>query len=637
MNRSRHPLMALIVAWGWWLLWTIAPAATVATAAWAQTGLAGTIDTSFGDNTLQPGRVLTDFRALASGIRSLSQLTAMLLQPDGKVVVAGYSNSPNGDINFALVRYNANGTIDTSFGDNTQQPGRVLTDFAALASGSRSTDVVNALLLQPDGKIVAGGYSNSPNGADFNFALVRYNANGTLDTSFGDNIQQPGRVLTDFRALADGSRSGEMIQALALQPDGKIIAAGWSSSPNIDLNFALVRYNPNGTLDTGFGDSTQQPGRVLTDFGPLPDGSRSNDEIAAVVLQPDGKIIAGGYSLSPNGDKNFALVRYNANGTLDTSFGDNTQQPGRVLTDFRALPAGSRSTEMIQALVLQPDGKIVAAGSSNSPNEDSNFALVRYNPNGTIDTSFGDNTQQPGRLLTDFRALPDGSRSTEILAALVLQPDGKIVAGGYSNSPNGVDYNFALVRYNGNGTLDTSFGDNTQQPGRVLTDFAGGSDVLRALALQPDGKIVAAGFSASPSGNYNFALVRYYATAPAGSTPGTTPGTTQPPPSTPTGKIDLTLTLSAPQIKGGVTLMGTITLSGPAPAGGLKLLLDTYDYDVVLIPYQLTVPAGARSASFPITTSPVAATTVVGIYVAFADPNASFAGELGGADLTITP
>src|SRR5436305_90699 len=136
------------------------------------------------------------------------------------------------------------GTIDTSFGDSTQQPGRVLIDFRALPDGTGSEDVINALALQPDGKFVAAGRSNSPNG-DQNFALVRFNPNGTIDTSFGDNTQQPGRMLTDFRPLADNSRSTDEIRTIAIQPEGRLVAAGWSNSPNGDPNFAVGRYNPD--------------------------------------------------------------------------------------------------------------------------------------------------------------------------------------------------------------------------------------------------------------------------------------------------------------------------------------------------------------------------------------------------------
>jgi uncharacterized delta-60 repeat protein len=568
MKRSRRPL---VTGWALWLLFAIGPAATMATNVLAQAGPAGTIDTIFSDSTQQPGRVLTDFRPLENGRRSTDVITAIAIQADGKIVAAGYSNSPNGDANFTLVRYNTNGVIDTSFGDNTQQPGRVLTDFGALPDGSRSFDQITALAIQSDGKIVAGGVSDSPNG-DYNFALVRYNTNGVIDTSFGDNTQQPGRVLTDFREIRPNSRSFDQLTALAIQSDGKIVAGGFSNSPNGDDNFALVRYNPNGVIDTSFGDNTQQPGRVLTDFRALPDGSRSHDVITAVAIQSDGKIVAGGFSNSPNGEFNFTLARYNTNGVIDTSFGDNTQQPGRVLTDFREITPNGRSEDRINAITIQSDGKIVAGGVTSSPSGDYNFALVRYNANGVIDTGFGDNTQQPGRVLTDFQAITPNRRSSEEIKALAIQPDGKIVAAGWSDSPSG-DWNFALVRYHG---------------------------------------------------------------APTASPP---PGVTPPPPPATTGKINLTLTLDAPEVKGGSPVTGTVTLSRPAPAGGVLLLLLSDTPELASVPKTLTIPAGASSAIFPITTVPLDDDTPlnVQIYVEFADPNSSLAGSPDHARLLLTP
>src|SRR5439155_996244 len=245
---------------------------------------------------------------------------------------------------------------------------------------------------------------------------------GDLDPSFGTG----GRVLTDFGG-GDGAR------ALALQADGRIVVAGSSSAGAFGSDFALARYNSNGSLDPSFGTG----GRVLTDFG-------GDDEARALALQDDGKIVvAGGF-----GGPCFALARYNPGGTLDTSFGTG----GRVLTDFGG-------DDEAAALALQADGKIVVAGFSDAGGF-ALAALARYNPNGTLDASFGSG----GQVLTNF----GGAQ------ALALQADGRIVVAG----------GIFLARYNQNGNLDPSFGSG----GRALTDF----DAL-ALALQPDGLVVLAG------------------------------------------------------------------------------------------------------------------------------------------------
>ena len=440
----------------------------------------GTVDPTFGVN----GRSVTDVRP-----KAWDWAYSAVLQSDGKIVAGGTTSYLIVLNDFALVRYNSDGTVDPKFGVN----GRTVTDFKALPDGSRSIDLVNSIVLQSDRKIVAAGFTNSPNG-DYNFALVRYNSNGTVDPTFGVK----GRTVTDFKALPDGNRSRDLAQAVILQPDGKIVAAGFTSSPNGDPNFALVRYNPNGTVDPKFGVN----GRSVTDFKALPNGKRSDDYARAVILQPDGKIVAAGSTNSPNGDPNFALVRYNSNGTVDPKFGVN----GRTVTDFKALSNGKRSSDEAHAVILQPDGKIVAAGFTNSPNGDLNFALVRYNSNGTVDATFGVN----GRSVTDFKALPDGKRSDDYAYDVILQPNGKIVAAGGTNSPNG-DNNFALVRYNSNGTVDPTFGVN----GRSVTDFKPinsserSADTARSVILQSDGKILVTGYTDSPNKGENFAVVRY--------------------------------------------------------------------------------------------------------------------------------
>ncbi|MCX7619129.1 delta-60 repeat domain-containing protein, partial [Tepidiforma sp.] len=286
-------------------------------------------------------------------------------------------------------------------------------------------------------------------------------ARGELDPTFGTG----GKVTT-----AVGSSSDEAF-ALVLQPDGKLVAAGWSVDAAGNDDFALVRYNPNGSLDPTFGSG----GKVITDLGSSIDGA------SALVLQPDGRLVAAGDSSNAAGKSDFALVRINPNGSLDTSFGSG----GKVTT---AVGSGSG----IAALVLQPDGKLVAAGLSS--NGDYDFALVRYNPNGTLDPTFGSG----GKVITDL-----GSGSDEA-HDLVLQPDGKLVAAG-SSMPTLGDFDFALVRYNPNGTLDPTFGSG----GKVTTDLGSSYDQAYALVLQPDGKLVAAGYSRNAAGNFDFSLVRY--------------------------------------------------------------------------------------------------------------------------------
>ncbi|MFN9436542.1 MAG: delta-60 repeat domain-containing protein, partial [Planctomycetota bacterium] len=367
---------------------------------------------------------------------------------DGKIVVAGYAyNGSNND--FALVRYNADGTLDTSFGTG----GKVTTNIGT------STDNSYSVTIQPDGKIVVAGLS-SISGTN-NFALVRYNADGSLDNSFGTG----GIVTTDIGASHDNGYS------VTLQPDGKIVVGG-SASNGSDLDFALVRYNADGTIDTSFGTG----GKSTTSFG------TGIDLCNSVTMQPDGKIVLAGYAKTGTTDV-FALMRCNADGTLDTSFGID----GKLTTDI------GPSHETGQSVTIQSDGKIVVAGLSSVGSTD-DFALVRYNANGSLDTSFGTG----GKVTTAIGTVTDQGRS------VTLQPDGKIVVGGWATI--GGTNDFALVRYNNDGSLDISFGTD----GKVTTAIGTSGDRGASVSLQPDGKIVVAGYAYNGSNN-DFALVRYNA------------------------------------------------------------------------------------------------------------------------------
>jgi uncharacterized delta-60 repeat protein len=406
----------------------------------------GSRDTSFGTG----GQVTTN-------IAGYDSVNGIAIQPDGKIVAAGVSNT--GGANFALARYNPNGSLDTSFDGD----GKVSTDFWG------SNEQINAVAIQADGKIVAAGYilNGSPN-SDQDFALIRYNADGSLDTSFDGD----GKLTTSVSDSHNGSRAN----AVAIQADGKIVAAGFAYltvNQSSSAKFGLARYNPDGSLDTSFdGD-----GKVITDSLGI------SNSASAVAIQADGKIVAAGYSYDAGA--HFALARYNTDGSLDTSFdGDG------VVTTLVTIYGGYG-----YAVALQTDGKMVAGGyAGNAYDED--FALVRYNPDGSLDTSF----DADGKTTIDM-----GYPAESAANAVAIQADGKIVVGG--ESYNGRDRDFTLVRYNRDGSLDTSFDGD----GKLTTDILGGinGDHVNALAIQPDGKIVAAGYSYS--GNVDFSFVRYNA------------------------------------------------------------------------------------------------------------------------------
>jgi len=354
------------------------------------------------------------------------------------------------------------GSLDTTFGES----GKVVTSI-----GSGNSQAL-ALGIQSGGKIVAAGRSFNSTGNKNDFALVRYNANGTLDTTFGTG----GIVTTSIGTVNDEAF------ALVIKSDDSIVVAGSSyNGSSKKYDFALVKYNANGTLDTTFGTG----GIVTTSIGSI------NDYAHALRIQPsDNKIVVAGYSFNSTSNKyDLALVRYNADGSLDTTFNAAGTKPGTVTTSI----IGSIN-DFADDLRIQPDGMIVAAGYSYSSSSKCNFALLRYNVNGTLDTGFG-----TGGIVTT-----SVGSGYDYAHALVIESDDKIVVAG--SSSNGSSYNFALVRYNANGTLDTGFGTG----GIVTSPVGSGFASAYALGIDTDGRLLAAGYSDNGS-NYDFALVRYNA------------------------------------------------------------------------------------------------------------------------------
>ncbi len=426
---------------------------------------------------------------------SSAAASALVLQADGKVVVAG-----NAGRSVAMARYNPDGSLDSGFGQEGEVTSRI-------GVNERSGNAVHALALQADRKIVVVG--QSWNGISNDFALARYNPDGSLDASFGVD----GKVTTDFtpKGTPPGfSRGYDEAFAIVTQTDGKITAAGQAaiplafSSPQAaprgsdgmtgmdrawgglrpfrrrSAGFALVRYKPDGSLDASFGAD----GKVTTDFNTGP------SEAHALSLQRDGKIVAAGKTSYNNGlNSAFALARYNPDGSLDTSFGTDGIVTTRIGT-----------VDSADAIALQLDGKIVVVGVSYS-GPTMGFAVVRYNSDGSLDSKFG----REGKTVTTMSAGSDEAHSYgpqyfygRVSGGIALQADGKIVVAGSA------DNGFVLLRYNPHGRLDTSFGES----GKVTTRIGATRDSANALALQPDGKIVVAG-ACTNARHSNFAVIRY--------------------------------------------------------------------------------------------------------------------------------
>jgi uncharacterized delta-60 repeat protein len=419
----------------------------LATAA-AAFAAAGALDTDFSND----GKVTTDLSARGDFAG------AVAVQTDGKLVVAGSAAFDTADPRFALARYNADGTLDTSFGGGD---GKVVTNFTA------GEDAVYGVAIQTDGRIVAAGDAGLRTG-NSRFALARYEADGKLDLSFGGG---DGKVMTNLTAGDDP------VSSLVLQPTGEIVVAGGAAQNRANPKVAVARYTAAGRLDRTFGEGN---GKVTTDL------SGGKDYANAVVLQSDGKIVAAGLAAVSGAGASFELIRYNDDGTLDATFSGD----GRLRTNF------TTRDDSAQGVVVLSNLDIVAGGIAGSGSTNAKFALARYDADGTLDQSFGGGD---GKVTTDVTGGYDAAWD------IVLQPDEKVVVAGEASGSGG---RFAAARYIPDGTLDPDFGIG----GKVTVNFTTRADFAIGLARQPgDGNLVLAGSAGWGGSNPKFAVARLVA------------------------------------------------------------------------------------------------------------------------------
>ncbi len=427
--------------------WTRGAAALLVAAVAVATLSATALDPTFG----QDGKVITPF----PGPRSIA--SAVLVQPDGRIVAAGFvGGAPARRV--AIARYDSLGHLDPGFGSG----GQVVTDAGGVES------YATGLALQADGKILVSGavvVFESP--ADSSFLVLRYLPDGTLDPSFGTG----GIVTTDFFSGGGGQ---DVATSLAVDSDGRIVAGGFSGFFGNGNGFAVARYDSSGNLDAAFGVG----GKVRVKMGVT-----LTDSLNALAVDANGSVTGCGTSDEfPLPYDRVALIRLTSDGNLDPAFGNG----GRV----KALAGAGDSA--CQGMSLQSDGKIVAFGAvgTGTPPNASDFLVFRFLGDGSLDAGFG----AGGFATTRF----DGTSSASSGA---VAADGRIVAAG--SAFNAPELDFALARYRADGRPDTSLAPM----GRLTTDF-GGHDGANAMAIQPDGRIVAAGF-AGPASQIQFALARY--------------------------------------------------------------------------------------------------------------------------------
>lgn len=373
--------------------------------------------------------------------------SSVAIQTDGKILLAGRSLTGYAN-NLTLIRYNADGSLDSGFGKD----GLVNIDSGNGGEGDWS------LIIQNDGKILVAGEARASSDG---YALARFNANGSLDNDFGG-----GGIV--FASFGEDSLSNPK---MAVQLDGKILVGVSTAEIYPDSTSFLLRYNSDGSLDSSFGED----GKVAS----------SDYRLNSIAVQNDDKIIA----IRDAVEGPFALFRYNSDGSLDSDFNDDgmvTSDDLNTSYDFAA-----------SSIAIQNDGKILIAGRGITydfdPDSDfpsfsyhSDVAIARFKIDGSLDSSFGES----GVIKTSF-----GDESS-MASSITLQSDGKILIAGSAHI-NGHS-TIALARYNVDGSLDSSFDED----GKVSTPSGYAGDV----AIQADSKIVV-----TEENGYIFHLVRYNA------------------------------------------------------------------------------------------------------------------------------
>jgi len=393
----------------------------------------GSLDKSFGIN----GKVIISL----SPLNDIAQDVA--LQTDGKIIVTGFIFSDTSS-KFVTTRFNSDGKLDNTFGIG----GNVITKIG------NKDDKATSVKIDKNGSIFVGGYTWT--GSKYDFTLVKYKSDGTLDTRFSN-----GGIITTSVGIFD-----DMANSLAIQNDGKIIQSGISERV-LNLEFAIVRYNSDGTLDNSFGTG----GIVTTAIGTLDNRSQS------VALCNDNRIILAGYSNTVT-DNNFTVVKYNQDGSLDNTFG----VAGKIATDI------GQADDFAKSVVIQNDNKILVSGYSFNGSKYM-LSVVRYKIDGSIDSTYGVN----GKEKLSINNIDDRASTS------VLQSDGKLIIGGISS--NGSNFDFTLTRLDSTGKPDTNFGN-------VITDINSFNDTLTSVILQNDGKVLAIGGAYNGS-NYDFVIARY--------------------------------------------------------------------------------------------------------------------------------
>ena len=417
---------------------------------------------------------------LGEGGTPFSDARGVAIQADGKVVAVGFATDNAGQDAALVTRMNSDGAADPSFGSG----GRVLIQFDP--SENRGSEAP-AVAIQSDGKIVIAGDTGVSGGND-DVLVARLNPNGSFDSSFGSG----GAVIVPV-----GTGTQAAGQAVAIDPSGRIVVAGYAEDTSNAQQLMVLRLNPDGSPDLAFGSG----GMVVQQLGM---GTGAQSEARAVALQPDGKIVlvGDGTGTGATGGDSVLLARLNADGSFDGSFGSG----GDVLIQ---LGAGAHPNSAASAVALQPDGQIVIAGNATGSGGDGQLLVARLSPAGGLDPAFGSGGEVTAQLKT-------GGNNGSVAAGVQLQPNGRILLAGGAGF--GGDFSQLVVaRLNSNGSFDTTFGTAGKVVTQVGSGPSPGSDGS-AIALQPDGKVVVAGDASDSSGARSVLVARLVGDLPPSAT-----------------------------------------------------------------------------------------------------------------------
>ncbi|MBB5751635.1 hypothetical protein [Prosthecomicrobium pneumaticum] len=448
----------------------------------------GALDPTFGvgtDDGTPDGVVSTSLGA------GNDEASAIARTADGKLVVVG-NRAADGSKDIVILRYKNDGTLDPAFGADGDADGTP--DGVVDISLGAGDDVATALAAEPDGHIVLAGYHVE--GGSKNIFVIRLGADGKLDPTFGTASDGTPDGVVNV-SLGDGD---DIARGVAVEPDGGIVVVG-DTVKGTSSNIVVARFKADGTPDTGFGadggsDGTPD-GFVSIDLG------AGDDRANGVALQADGKIVVVG-SHQEAGSANIVVARLDAKGALDASFGTAADGTPDGVVGVSLGDGDDTGT----AVALQPDGKIVVAGTTVAKDGSSNFVVARLGADGSADATFGADGGSDGT--------PDGFVATslgegdDVATGLALQPDGKILVSGYHR--DGGSLSMAVARYDANGALDAAFGadggaDGTAD-GVVNISLGDGDDKANGLVLDGDRLVVLAGSTVAEDGSSNIALVR---------------------------------------------------------------------------------------------------------------------------------